>query len=77
MKSGMPEREIVISDEKLFTVEAQEKHQNNIVLLKHSIDIPKNVLSLNYCQKSESVMVWAAVSKFCERCEGEHKCEHQ
>ena len=63
MKSGMHEEEIVFSDEKVFTVEAQFNHQNDRVLAKHSSDIPKDILTISHHQKPESVMVWAAVSK--------------
>ena len=63
MKSGMREEEIVFSDEKVFTVEAQFNHQNDRVLAKHSSDVPKDILTVTRRQKPESVMVWAAVSK--------------
>ena len=63
MKSSSPTGEIVFSDEKMFTVEAQFNPQNDRVLARHSEDIPEDMLTVYRRQKAASVMVWAAVSK--------------
>ena len=63
MKSGMPTGEIVYSDEKMFTFEAQFNPQNDKVLARHSEDIPEDMLIIYRRQKPASIMVWAAVSK--------------
>ena len=85
MKSGMHEEEIVFSDEKVFTVEAQFNHQNDRVLAKHSSDVPKDILTVTHCQKPESVNgMGSSVQNmevppdFCERGgKSEHKYVHQ
>ena len=47
MKSGTPTNEIVFSDEKMFTVEAQFNPQNDRVLARHSEDVPEDMLTVN------------------------------
>ena len=63
MKSGTQTGEIVFSDEKMFTVEAQFNLQNDRVLAKSSGSVSEEVLTVYRRQQSASVMVWAAVSK--------------
>ena len=63
MKSGTPTGEIVFSDEKMFTVEAQFNPQNDRVLARHSEDIPEDMLAVYRHQKPVPIVVWAAVSK--------------
>lgn len=63
MKSGTQTGEIVFSDEKMFTVEAQFNSQNDRVLAKSSGSVSEEVLTVYRRQKPASVMVWAAVSK--------------
>ena len=63
IKSGTQTGNIVFSDEKMFTVEAQFNSQNDRVLAKSSANIPEEVLTVYQRQKPASVMVWAGVSK--------------
>ena len=50
MKSGTPTDEIVFSDEKMFTVEAQFNPQNDRVLARHLEGIPEDMLIV-YCRQ--------------------------
>lgn len=63
LKAGTAEREIVFSDEKLFTIEATVNNQNDRVYAKSSADIDDSVRIVFRRQKPSSLMVWAAVSK--------------
>ena len=63
MKAGTTEREIVFSDEKLFTIEASVNNQNVRVHAKSSIVIDEFVRSVYHRQKTFSLTVWAAASK--------------
>lgn len=55
-------RNLVFSDEKLFTVEAAFNHQNDRILAKSMNAIPESMKKVRRSQKPASVMVWAAVS---------------
>ena len=63
IKSGTPTDEIVFSDKKMFTVEAQFNPQNDRVLARHLEGIPEDMLIIYWRQKPASVMAWATVSK--------------
>ena len=53
---------IVFSDEKLFSIEANFNHQNDRVLATNSRCVPDEHRRVFRTQKPASVMVWAAVS---------------
>ena len=56
-------RNIVFSDEKLFTVQASFNHQNDRVLSRDRQSILEHYRQVYRTQKPASVMVWAAVSE--------------
>ena len=56
-------RNIVFSDEKLFSIQASFNHQNDRVLATDSRNVPDKHRRVFRTQKPASVMVWAAVSQ--------------
>ena len=56
-------RNIVFSDEKVFTVHVSFNHPNNRVLSRGRQSIPEDHRRVYRTQKPASVMVWAAVSE--------------
>ena len=50
-----------LSCEKLFTIEATGKNQNNIEYGKSSADIDESVITIYRQKKTFSLMVWAAI----------------
>ncbi|XP_076042036.1 uncharacterized protein LOC143025940 [Oratosquilla oratoria] len=63
LKTDTAAQEIIFSDEKLFTIEAQFNNQNDRVYAKSSADIKDSVRTVYRRQKPSSLMVWAAISK--------------
>ena len=59
-KAGTTKREIVFSDEKLFTIETSVKNQNDRVYLNSLAFIHESVITVYHRQKSFSLMVWAS-----------------
>ena len=55
-------KNLVFSDEKIFTVEAAFNHQNDRVLSKSLLAISEGMKKVCRSQKSASLMVWAAIS---------------
>ena len=62
LKTGTQNGEIVFSDEKNIHFGGKVT-ENNRVMVKHSEDVPEDILTVYCRQKPESVMVWAEVSK--------------
>ena len=58
LKSGTQKGDIVFSDENIVTVEAKLNPQNNIVLTRHSEDVPKDILFLPEVSKCHGVKNW-------------------
>ena len=56
-------RNIIFSDEKLFSVQQCHNHQNDRILAKSIEAIPGNAGKVFRTQKPASVMVWAAISE--------------
>ena len=54
-------RNLVFSDEKIFTVEAAFNHQNDRVLSNSLLVIPEGMKTVCRSQKPTSLMVWAAI----------------
>ena len=63
MKACTDMAKITFSDEKLFTVKAICKQQNDRVLTKSSTDIPDSMRRVFRCQKFSFSMVWTIIFK--------------
>ena len=61
MKNGMDAGEIIFSDEKIFTLEAQFNLQNGKILAKSADSIPSSINSICCHQKPASAMVCTAI----------------
>ena len=55
-------KKIVFSDEKLFVVEQKYNAQNDRIYALSIEDIPENVRTVKRFHKSNSIMIWGAVS---------------